>query len=92
MRWLGLARRAHEIAAHSATSRTSFGQPLGEHQVVQAMLADSAIDLHAARLLVWDAAWKLDLEAAGPAFWARIRREADGDGSLASGDNGSGRG
>ena len=32
------------------------------------------------------------LEAAGPAFWARIRREAEGDGSLATGDNGRERG
>lgn len=60
MRWQGVARRSLEIAADWATRRTSGGKPLGEHQMVQAMLADSAIDLHAARLMVWHAAWVLD--------------------------------
>src|SRR5437773_1504780 len=43
-----------------AVERTSAGKPLGEHQMVQAMLADSAIELHAARLMIWHAAWRLD--------------------------------
>jgi acyl-CoA dehydrogenase len=60
MRWLGIARRAHEIAGRRALERHSEGKPLGEHQMVQAMLADSAIDLHAARLMIWQAAWVLD--------------------------------
>jgi acyl-CoA dehydrogenase len=65
MRWLGVARRAFEIAADWANRRTSGGKPLGDHQMVQAMLADSAIDLHAARLMIWHAAWVLD--TGGPA-------------------------
>jgi acyl-CoA dehydrogenase len=65
MRWLGLARRALETATHWATTRTSGGSALGEHQMVQAMLADSAIELHAARLMIWHAAWVLD--SGGPA-------------------------
>ena len=60
MRWLGAARRALEIAAARASDRTSLGQRLGDHQMVQAQLADSAIDLHAARLMIWHAAWQLD--------------------------------
>ncbi|MCC6176402.1 MAG: acyl-CoA dehydrogenase family protein [Chloroflexi bacterium] len=60
MRWLGLARRAQEIAAGWATERTGGGKPLGEHQMVQAMLADSQIDLQAARLMIWHACWLLD--------------------------------
>jgi acyl-CoA dehydrogenase len=60
MRWLGIARRSLEIAGRRALERHSEGKPLGEHQMVQAMLADSAIDVHAARLMIWHAAWVLD--------------------------------
>jgi acyl-CoA dehydrogenase len=60
MRWLGIARRSLEIAAEYAVERTGAGKPLGEHQMVQAMLADSQIDLDAARLLIWRACWELD--------------------------------
>jgi acyl-CoA dehydrogenase len=65
MRWLGVARRSLEIAAGWANERSSGGTLLGEHQMVQAMLADSAIDLHASRLMIWHAAWVLD--TGGPA-------------------------
>jgi acyl-CoA dehydrogenase len=60
MRWLGVARRSLDIAAARAIERTAEGKTLGDHQMVQAMLADSAIDLQAARLLIWHAAWQLD--------------------------------
>ncbi|MCC7368143.1 MAG: acyl-CoA dehydrogenase family protein [Chloroflexi bacterium] len=60
MRWLGIARRALEIAAEHAVNRTGGGKALGEHQMVQAMLADSQIDLDAARLLIWRACAELD--------------------------------
>ena len=60
MRWLGIARRALEIAGRRAIERESEGKPLSEHQMVQAMIADSAIDLHAARLMIWQTAWVLD--------------------------------
>ncbi|MGE3273447.1 MAG: acyl-CoA dehydrogenase family protein [Chloroflexota bacterium] len=60
MRWLGIARRALEIAAEHAVQRTGGGSALGEHQLVQGMLADSQIDLDAARLLIWRACWELD--------------------------------
>jgi acyl-CoA dehydrogenase len=60
MRWLGVARRSLEIAAEHAVQRTGGGKALGEHQLVQAMLADSEIDLDAARLLIWRACWELD--------------------------------
>lgn len=65
MRWLGVARRSQAIAAQRAGTRTSGGRPLGEHQMVAAMLADSAIEIQAARLMIWQAAWVLD--SGGPA-------------------------
>jgi acyl-CoA dehydrogenase len=67
MRWLGIARRSFEIAADWATRRTSGGTLLGEHQMVQMLLADSAIELHAARLMIWHAAWTLDVGGAARA-------------------------
>jgi acyl-CoA dehydrogenase len=65
MRWLGVAQRAQEIAARYANERESFGKPLGGHQMVQAMLADSALDLHASRLMIQQAAWVLDMGEQG---------------------------
>jgi len=60
MRWLGAARRAMEYAVKYARARESFGKTLSEHQAVQFMVADSEIEMHAARLMIWHAAWLLD--------------------------------
>ena len=60
MRWLGVAQRAIDIATAYAAGRPAFGRALAEHQAVQWMIADSAIELHAARLMIWHAAWVLD--------------------------------
>jgi acyl-CoA dehydrogenase len=60
MRWLGAATRGVDIATNYAKERKAFGKQLSEHQAVQWMLADSEIELHASRLMVLEAAWKLD--------------------------------
>ena len=60
MRWLGAARRAHDIAVDYARRRTAFGKPIGEHEGVGFMLADNEMDLHQSRLVIWHAAWVLD--------------------------------
>jgi acyl-CoA dehydrogenase len=60
MRWLGAARRAHDIAADYARRRSAFGKKLGEHEGVGFMLADNEMDLHASRLVIWHTAWLLD--------------------------------
>jgi acyl-CoA dehydrogenase len=60
MRWIGVAQRALDLAAGRALERESFGRSLSEHQAVQWMLADSAIQLYAARLMVLHAAWKIE--------------------------------
>jgi acyl-CoA dehydrogenase len=60
MRWIGVAQRALDLAAHRALEREAFGRTLSEHQAVQWMLADSAIQLYAARLMVLHAAWKIE--------------------------------
>lgn len=58
MRWLGAAQRALEIATARAKEREAFGKKLAEHEAMQWMIADSEIDIHAARLMVLHAAWK----------------------------------
>ena len=60
MRWLGAARRAHDVALDYARSRQAFGRPIGEHEGVGFMLADNEMDLHIARLTVQHCAWVLD--------------------------------
>lgn len=60
MRWLGSARRAHDIAAAYARERMAFGKPLGEHEGVSFMLADNHLDMHVTRLAIWHCAWTLD--------------------------------
>jgi acyl-CoA dehydrogenase len=61
---LGFARRAlHETIEH-ATTRKLFGAPLGDLQMSQAAIADSATEVDAAALLVYRAAWTKDRGAA----------------------------
>lgn len=60
MRWLGAARRCHDIAVDYARERQAFGKRLGDHEGVGFMLADNEMDLHSSRLLIWQACWLLD--------------------------------
>jgi acyl-CoA dehydrogenase len=59
MRWTGIAQRALEIATEYAVQREAFGKTLSEHQSLQWMLADSAMELHAGRLMIQHCAWLL---------------------------------
>lgn len=60
MRWTGIAQRALEVATDYASRREAFGSALGGHQAVQWMLADSAVELHAGRLMIQHCAWLLE--------------------------------
>ena len=60
MRWLGSAQRAHDIATAYAKERMAFGKTLGSHEGVSFMLADNMMDMHTARLSIWQCAWILD--------------------------------
>jgi acyl-CoA dehydrogenase len=60
MRWLGLAKRALEIATAYVQQREGFGVRLSERESVQTMLADAALQIEIGRLLVMKAAWTLD--------------------------------
>jgi acyl-CoA dehydrogenase len=57
---VGVARRAMEHAIRYARERMAFGVPLARHQAIAFMIADMAKDIAAARLLVWQAAAKID--------------------------------
>src|SRR4051794_7371929 len=57
---LGIAQRCIDIAVDYAQQRVTWGKPIAARQAVQFMLADSRVELEAARLLVYRAAWKAD--------------------------------
>ena len=57
---LGIAAGAYELAIAYARERKSFGVPIGQHQMVQWMLADMATTIEAARMLTLRAAWLKD--------------------------------
>ena len=56
----GLMQRCLDESVAYAKERVTFGQPIIEHQMVQAMIADMAISTEATRLLYLKAAWNLD--------------------------------
>ena len=58
---VGIAQAALEIAIDWAKNRETFGSRLADKQAIQWMIADSEMELRAARLLVYSAAWKSDL-------------------------------
>lgn len=60
MRYIGRARRALETAQAYVRERTSFGSRLADLQQIQAMVADSHIELHASRLMTLECADRLD--------------------------------
>ena len=67
MRWLGQARRAFDMLCERALQREAFGGPLAEKQTVQNWIADSAAEMHAARLMTLHAAWVIDQQGASAA-------------------------
>ena len=57
---VGVSRAAYEIALSYARERKQYGRPIIENQAISFMLADMAIEIEAARLLTWKAAWLID--------------------------------
>jgi len=57
---VGVMRAALDYAITYTKERVQFGAPIATKQAIAFMLADSAIEIDAARLMVWEAAWKLD--------------------------------
>ncbi|RAK67254.1 acyl-CoA dehydrogenase family protein [Phenylobacterium kunshanense] len=57
---IGMAQRAMEMVIEYAPQRKTFGMPLSERQAIQFWVAEAATKIHAARLMTYDCAWKLD--------------------------------
>jgi acyl-CoA dehydrogenase len=57
---IGMAQRALDMIVEYAPQRVTFGQPLSDRQAIQWWIADAATRIHAARLMTYDCAWKLD--------------------------------
>ncbi len=65
MRWIGICERALEMmCARAATRQIAPGQPLATRQIIQSKIAESRAEINAARLMVLQAAWKIDREGA----------------------------
>jgi acyl-CoA dehydrogenase len=73
---VGVLERALELTAQYAREREQFDRPIGSFQAVAQRLADAYIDVEAARLTMWEAAWRLGeglpagAELATSKFWA----------------------
>jgi alkylation response protein AidB-like acyl-CoA dehydrogenase len=57
---VGVARAAFELSRDYAKEREAFGAPIATKQAIAFKLADMAIEIDGARMLVWEAAWRLD--------------------------------
>lgn len=57
---VGTAQAALDLALDWARDRETFGKKLVDHQAIQWMLADSEVDLRAARMLIYQAAWRAE--------------------------------
>jgi acyl-CoA dehydrogenase len=57
---IGMAQRALDMICEYAPRRVTFGQPLSQRGVIQGWVADAATKIHAARLMTYDCAWKID--------------------------------
>ena len=57
---IGMARRALDMMMEHARQRKTFGAPLSDRQAIQWWITDAATRIHAARLMTYECAWKLD--------------------------------
>jgi alkylation response protein AidB-like acyl-CoA dehydrogenase len=70
-RAIGMSERLLEMGIEYGKNRITFGEPIGDRQGVQFMLADCAIEIHACRSMTYDVAWKAD-HGQDPRIWASI--------------------
>ena len=75
-RSVGKAAHVLELMRDHAATRQQFGKPLGEFQMVQQMIADSLIEVNAARLMVLRAAWELDQGRDGRDWISMVKVQA----------------
>jgi len=68
---IGAATRAAEIADAYATERVQFGQPIRDFQAIEFMIADMAVDIMAAKSMLYRVAWEIDAALDRKAVHAR---------------------
>jgi acyl-CoA dehydrogenase len=69
----GVLERALELTAEYAREREQFGRPIGSFQAVAQRLADAYIDVEAARLTMWEAAWRIANALPGGSYIATAK-------------------
>ena len=74
---VGQARAAYEYALAYAKERTAFGEPIAYRQSIAFMLANMRIEIEAARLLLWEAAYKVDHKEDGTKAAVLAKQYAD---------------
>jgi acyl-CoA dehydrogenase len=70
---VGLSRRAMDEAIQYSTQRKTFGQPIAGYQAISFMIAEMAMNIEAARLLVWKAAQTIDSGSRNTKFAAMAK-------------------
>jgi alkylation response protein AidB-like acyl-CoA dehydrogenase len=76
---VGIAQGALEVAAAYATERKQFGKPIGDFQMIAAMLADMDAGTEAARQLLYKAATEIEAGAADAGRWSALCKLVAGD-------------
>lgn len=79
---VGLCQRLLELSLEYAKQRVQFGKPIAEQQAIQFMLADMATQTYAARMTVYNGAWRVDQGEKIPAISSMVKlfaTEALGD-------------
>ena len=79
---VGIAQGALEAATAYAKERRQFGKPIGEHQMVQALLADMDASTEAARQLLYTACAEIEAGSPDAARWAAICKLVAGDAAM----------
>jgi alkylation response protein AidB-like acyl-CoA dehydrogenase len=79
---LGIAQGAFDVAARYATERRQFGKPIGHFEGLQFMLADMAMEIEAARLLVYKAASLVDAKDPRMTYFASVAKCYAGDAAM----------
>ena len=79
---VGIAQAALDAAVGYAKERQQFGQPIAAFQGIQFMLADMAMQMHAARLMVHHAARQVDTGISGNTYEASMAKCLAGDAAM----------
>jgi alkylation response protein AidB-like acyl-CoA dehydrogenase len=80
---VGISRGATDLATSYAAQRKQFGKPIGEHQMIAAMLADMATRTEAARQLLYAAAERIVANDPSAPRWAAMAKLFAGDTAMA---------